>query len=473
MTRVAGLLLAWWGRSLLWAVRPPMLSNDELAFAFDLRVLAFTLSTSILTGLLFGLVPALQTSRSDLVTELKERTSQFIGAPHVGSMRNLLVIGQVALSLVALIGAGLFVRSLQNAQRINPGFEMHNMLVLTYDLGPLGYGEQRGREFHRRAVERTASVPNVQSAALASNPPFALKLARTVFLEGQETTSGQLGNIITMNHVGAEYFRTLGIPVVRGRDFTHFDAENAPKVAIINQTMAKFFWPGSQDAAIGKHFHFFNDTTNWQIVGIARDATYMEIGEKPLSVIYVPLAQAYLPLVTLHVRTAGDPAFALTAVRQQVQALEPNLLLRMARTMPQVIDESLWAPRTGAALLSCFGFLALLLAIVGIYGVISFSVNQRVRDIGIRMALGAGPRQILREVLTDGFALVAAGVAAGIGCALLVSRLLSPFLFGVSTTDPLTFAAVSFLLAAVALAACYFPARKATRVLPSTALRHE
>ena len=470
---LAGLLLAWWGRAVLWSVRPPMLNNDELAFSFDLRVLLFTAALSLATGLLFGLVPALQTSRSDLVVELKERTSQFIGAPHVGSMRNMLVIGQVALSLVALIGAGLFVRSLQHAQRMNPGFETQHMLVLTYDLGPLGYSEQRGREFNRRVIERTTAMPNIQSAALASNPPFALISARTVFLEGHEAAGDSRGNIITMNHVGAEYFRTLGIPVIRGRDFSYFDTDTSPKVAIINQAMAKFFWPGSDDAAIGKHFHFFNDTTNWQIVGIARDTTYVEIGEKPVPVIYVPLTQAYVPLVTLHVRTIGDPAMVMTAVRQQVQALDPNLLLRLVRTMPQVIDESLWAPRTGAALLSAFGLLALVLAIVGIYGVISYSVNQRVRDIGIRMALGAGPFQILREVLTDGVALVGAGVAAGIGCALLVTRLLVSFLFGVSTTDPLTFAGVSLLLGAVALAACYFPARKATRVLPSIALRHE
>ena len=469
---LAGILLAWWGRAVLWSLRPPMLARQKLYLDFDLSVLLFTFVLSIVTGLLFGLVPALQTSRTDLVTELKERTSQFVGAPQVGSLRNLLVVGQVALSLVALIGAGLFVRSLQNVEHLNPGFEAEHMFVLTYDLSS-GYSEQRGREFHRRVIERTAAVPNVQSAALASNRPFSAFLSRTVFLEGQEAASGQRGNIITVNHVGRDYFRTLGIPLMKGRDFSQFDNDAAPKVAIVNQAMAKFFWPGADDAAIGRHFHFFNDTVNWQIVGIARDATYVEMGEKPLSLIYIPLEQAYTPVVTLHVRTAGDPAPAVAAVRRQVQSLDPNLLLRLVRTMPQVIDESLWAPRTGAALLSGFGVLALVLAIVGIYGVISYSVNQRVRDIGIRMALGAAPLQILREVLADGFTLVGAGVAAGIGCALLVTRLLVTFLFGVSTTDPLTFAAVSLLLGAVALAACYFPARKATRVLPSTALRHE
>ena len=470
---MAGILLAWWARALLWSVRPPMIRTEQLHLGFDMRVLLFTLALSLLTGFIFGLVPALQTSRPDLVTELKERTSQFIGAPHMGSMRNLLVIGQVALSLVALIGAGLFVRSLQNAQRINPGFETQHLLVLTYDLGSGNYNEPRGREFHRRVLERTAAIPSVLSGALASNPPFTTFLARTVFVEGQEASSGQKGNIIMLDNVGAEYFRTMGIPLVKGRDFSAFDNETAPKVAIVNQTMAKYFWPGSDDAAIGRHFHFFGETANWQIVGVAHDSTYMEIGEKPRSAIYIPISQAYVPLVTLYVRTAGDPTLALAAVRREVQSLDPNLLLRLVRTMPQVIEESLWAPRTGAALLSCFGGLALLLAIVGIYGVISFSVSQRIRDIGIRMALGAGPSEILREVLADGFTLVGAGLAAGIGCALLVTHLLASFLFGVSTTDPLTFACVSLLLAVVAFAACYLPARQATKVHPSIALRHE
>jgi putative ABC transport system permease protein len=189
--------------------------------------------------------------------------------------------------------------------------------------------------------------------------------------------------------------------------------------------------------------------------------------------IYLPLSQAYAPLLTLHVRTAGNPSLVISAVRKQVQSLDKDLLLGQVRTMPQVISDSLWAPRTGAALLSCFGVLALALAIIGIYGVISYSVNQRVRDIGIRMALGASTLQILREVLTSGFTLVGAGIAAGIGCALLVTHLLASFLFGVSTTDPLTFAVVSALLCTVAFAACYLPARKATRVHPSVALRHE
>jgi len=313
----------------------------------------------------------------------------------------------------------------------------------------------------------------VEAATLAAIAPFGNVLARTVFVEGREAVTGDKGDIIGIDNVGQGYFRTVGIPIVKGRDFSDFDSQTGPRVAIINQTMARYFWPQSADAALGKTFHLFNDTTTWQIVGIARDAIYTDIGEKPRAMIYVPLVQAYAPIVTLHVRTTGDPTLAVAGVRREVQSLDPNLLLRLVRTMPQVIEQSLWAPRTGAALLSCFGLLTLALAIVGIYGVISFSVDQRVRDIGIRMALGATPVEILKEVLRDGITLAGAGVAAGIGCALLVTRLLAGFLFGVSATDPMTFAVVSLLLLAVAAAACYFPAYRATKVLPATALRHE
>jgi predicted permease len=468
-----GVLLAWWARSLLWSIRPPMLTNERLDLAFDFRVLLFTLFLSLFTGLLFGLAPALQTTRTDLVTELKERTSQFVGAPRAGSLRNLLVIGQVALSLVALIGAGLFVRSMQNAQRFDLGFESQRMLLLAYDLNTAGYNEARGRDFHRRAIDRVAALPSVQSVALASTAPLRNSFSRTIFVEGQTAAAGDEGTIVLVNNVSPEYFRTMSIPIVKGRGFTPFDTDKATRVAVVNQTMAKYFWPESDGAALGKHFRFHNDQVNWQIVGIARDATYEEIGEKPRALIYMPMTQVYSSLMNLHVRTAGNPSSLMAGLRKQVQALDPGIQFGALRTVPQLIDQSLWAPRIGAALLSGFGFLALLLAIVGIYGVISFSVNQRMRDIGVRMALGATPADILKGVMYQGCALIGAGVAAGIGCAFLVTHLLSSFLFGVSATDPLTFAGVAAILSVVGVAACLLPALKATRVHPAIALRNE
>ncbi len=468
----AGILLAMALRPALWSIRPPLLKFGALDLSFDTHVLLFTLGISLLTGLVFGLAPALQISRTDLVTELKERTSQYVGQPQAASLRNLLVVGQVALSLVALIGAGLFLRSLEKKQQVDPGFETHHLLVLTYDLGSAGYNEQRAREFHQRVVERVLRVPSVVSASLATNEPFKASPARAVIIEGHEDANHGKGNVIAVDNVGSDYFHSVGIPILKGRGFTDYDNETAPRVAVVNQTFAKYFWPG-QDA-MGKRFHFTRDATaEWQIVGVARDAVYLDVGEKTRPMIYVPLKQMHDSIVTLHVRTAGDPALVVQAVRQAVQPLDPNLLLRLVRTMPQVIDQTLWAPRTGATLLSGFGLIALVLSVVGIYGVISFSVNQRVRDIGVRMALGATPMQILKEVLTNGCLLVGSGIAAGIGCALLVTRLLKDFLFDISATDPVTFLAVTLLLGVVALAACCLPALKATRVHPATALRHE
>jgi predicted permease len=278
-----------------------------------------------------------------------------------------------------------------------------------------------------------------------------------------------------MNQIEPGYLETAVIPLMKGRGFTAADNQTSPHVAIINQTMAKNFWPGPNGAgeAIGKRFRIYGENPIWQVVGVAHDANYLTLGEKPRANIYVPLAQMYSPAATLHVRTTGDPAAVLATVRREAQALDSNLLLRPVQTMPQIIDESLWAPRTGARLLSVFGVLALALAVVGIYGVISYSVNQRAREIGIRMALGATPWKVLRQVLADGAGLVAAGVVSGIACSLLVTRLLASFLFGVSTSDPLTFVAVSITLGAVALGACYLPARRATKVHPATALRWE
>jgi macrolide transport system ATP-binding/permease protein len=468
-------IFAWWGTALLWSLRPPFLGSDEVRPALNVRVLLFTATLSILTGVLFGLVPALQASRPDLVTELKERTSQFLGTRKRASVRRLLVTGQLALSLVALIGAGLFIRSLQNAERVDPGFETGHLLVLCYDVVTNAYTEARGREFHGRVLERVRALPVVESASLAANYPFGPAIARTIFIEGQETSSGAKGTLVLLNHVEPEYFQTVGIPLTQGRSFTPLDDKNGPRVAIINQIMANHFWPSKEGstAAIGKRFRFFGENEPWQVVGIARDANYLTLGEKPRASMYVPLAQLYSSSATLHVRTAGDPATVLNTIRREVQMLDANLLLRLVQTMPEIINESLWAPRTGARLLSGFGLLALTLAVVGIYGVISYSVSQRAREIGIRMALGATPWKILREVLGEGAGLVGAGLAAGLGCALLVMHLLASFLLDVSTFDPLTFVAVSLLLGAVALAACYLPARRATTVHPATALRWE
>jgi predicted permease len=465
-----GLALAHWCRDLLWAARPPMLASAHLTAAIDGRVLGFTLLLALTTGVLFGLAPALQTVRTDLVMELKERAGPSSAGPRRLGLRNLLVVGQIALSVVALVGATLFLRSLQHARQIQPGFETDRLLSIFFNLGTHGYSEARGREFQRRAAERVRAIPGVQSAALAANRPFVIMLARDVILEGKETGARRQGPLVLLNSVEPEYFGTAGIPLVEGRGFSERDGPDRPRAAIVNEVMAARYWPGS--SPVGRRFRWSDDARPIEVVGVARKANYLALGEEPRPLVYLSLRQSYSAAAALHVRVAGDPALMAATVRREVQALDPSVWLT-TETAPQILARSLWAPRLAAWLLGIFGFLAVLLAALGIYGLISYSVNHRVREIGVRMALGARPRDVLRQLLREGMRLAAWGVGLGLLAAAAVSRAVSGLLFGISSRDPVTFAAVPLLLAGVALLACYVPARRATRVDPLTALRHE
>src|SRR4051812_8325275 len=299
----AGLLLAYWAQGLLWSFRPPFLQADAVDLHPDWRVLAFTVGVSIVTGVVFGLAPALQASRPDLVVELKEKTGAPSGANRLFSLRNMLVAAQIALSLIALIGAGLFLRSLQHAQRINPGFDADHLAVMSFDLGAQGYTEERGRQFQQRVLERAAGVPGVQSAAVGSTVPlFQGGFARTVFLEGQDTSDRRAGKLVQISVISAHYLETVGIPLMRGRALSDLDQPNTPTAVVINETMAKRFWP-EQDA-IGKRFKFFGQQNFNQVVGIARDSKYDFIGEEPTPFIYQATTQIYQPQLSLFVRAA-------------------------------------------------------------------------------------------------------------------------------------------------------------------------
>jgi predicted permease len=465
-----GLLLAVAGRDLLWAFRPPWIGAGDLNLSFDPRVLGFTLLISLLTGVIFGLAPALQASRVELITELKEKGSQAVRGHRWLSLRNLLVVGQVALSLVALIGAGLFLRSLSNAQRINPGFETEKLLVLSFDVGVHGYDKARGMEHYRRVVERVEAIPGVISAAIASARPFALGFMRSVFVEGQEPSGGGRGIMTIVGAVDPKYFETMSIPLVRGRNFTEADSENTPPVVVINEAMANRFWP-NQDA-VGKRFRFFGNDVSQEVIGVVKD-TALRIGEVPPPVAYRSLLQDFPSWATLHVRTAGDPSGLLATVRREVQALDRTMPLARAATISQLIGEGLWGARMGAVLLAVFGLLALILASVGIYGVLAFSVSQRTFEFGIRLALGARPSDVLRLVLGQTLTLVAAGTTIGITGGLIVTRMVTNMLYGVSAVDPVTFVGMPLLLLLVALLASYLPARRATKIDPMIALRCE
>jgi predicted permease len=468
---LAGLLLAYWAQGALWSFRPPFLQADAIDIQPDLRVLLFTLGIALTTGLLFGLAPAVQASRPNLVTELKENPSAPASSRRLFSLRNMLVATQIALSLVALVGAGLFLRSLQNAQRIRPGFDMDRLAVMSFDLGAQGYTEERGRQFQQRVLEQVAAVPGVESATLASTVPlFNGGFARTVFLEGQDTSDRRSGRLVQISVAGSRYLETVGVQLLRGRTISDQDQPNTPSAVVINETMAKRFWP--DEDAIGKRFKFFGQENFQQVVGIAKDSKYNFIGEDPTPFIYQPMTQVYQPQVSLFVRSA-NPSSIIGTVRGEVQQLNRNLPLTGVFTLSDIVDQSLWAPRMGASLLAVFAGLSLVLAVIGIYGVMAYSVSQRTRELGIRMALGASRGDVVRLVVLQGVKLTIAGVLVGLTVSFAVTRLIVNMLFGVSPTDILTFSVVPAVLALAALGASYLPALRATRIDPLVALRSE
>jgi predicted permease len=486
-----GLLLAVWLVSVMRTYSPPAnLFPVAFDFSLDISVLGFTLLLSMLTGLVFGIAPALQASNPDLVVGLKDETALVPGARRQGarrlSLRNLLVVAQVASSLVLLISAGLFLRSLQQAQRIDPGFDPEHVLTMPLNINLLRYTKAQGQEFYRQALERVETLPGVQSATLTRTPPLSgASRQSTVMIAGQaapehssnsESTGGGAENVpenITLaSSVALNYFRTLKIPLLRGRDFNVQDREGAPGVVIVNESFARRYFP--QQDAIGGRVSMNGAQGPWlEVVGLARDGKYITLGEAPAPFLYQPLAQRHESGMVLLVRTSGDPEQLIPTVRREVQSIERNLPLTNARSMAELLRTSLFPARMGAILLGVFGLLALVLASVGLYGVMAYSVSRRTREIGIRMALGAQSGDVLRLVLRESLMLVAVGVLLGLIVAFAATRLLAGFLYGVSPTDPAAFIGIAALLAVVALIASLVPARRAAKVDPLVAFRYE
>jgi predicted permease len=480
----AGMFLAWWTVAGLKAAPPP---TGELPFAPDFamdgRVLCFTIVLSLLTGIVFGMAPAWRATRFDLVSALKDEASAADGRRRRFSLRSALVVTQVALSLVLLIAAGLFLRSLRHAQAIEPGFDADRVLTAPLNINLLRYTRAQGREFYRQVVERVEALPGVESASLARIVALSgQNSVRGLTLEGQTDPGADFrsdgsgarsgANSVSSNVVGMKYFQTMGIAFARGRDFGAQDTEAPPGVVIVNEAFVRRYF--NRQEALGKRLSFSGGQGPWrEIVGVVRDSKYLTLGEAPEPCIYLPLSQNHETGMTLHVRTSAPPAGLAAGVRQAVQSLEKNLPVTNVRPLDEFLGVSLYAPRMGALLLGVFGALALLLAGVGLYGVMSFSVTQRTREIGVRMALGAPRRAVLLLALGEGMKLVAVGVASGLAVALAVTQGLSSFLYGVSAIDVVTFAGVPALLAAVALLACWIPARRATKVDPLVALRCE
>jgi len=477
----AGLLLAYWINQLLMAFKPPFPSafTFTLDLSLDCRALGFTLLLAVATGVIFGLFPALQASKPDVVPALKDESGAEGARRRWLNLRGALVATQIALSLALLISTGLFLRSLRYAQQIDLGFKPDNVLEASFNLGLQGYSEARGREFYREIVERLERLPGAQSACVTNMLPLGfVALGSPVAPEGREIPPNErlfAGNFA----VGPRYFETIGTPLIRGRDFTAQDTINSPKVAIVSERLARSLWPEIKDPgeAMGRRLRVGDsDPITCNVIGVAGDSRnniFNSIDREPEPTIYRPFAQNYTSSASVVVRASGDPRGLIPAVRREVAALDENLPAQDLQPLTETTGLATWPARTAAAALSFFGLIALALACVGIYGVMSYSVARRTREIGLRMALGAEARDVVKLIVKQGMGLALIGAVVGMALAVAMTRLIASLLYGVTATDPATFAGVAIFLMVVALLACYLPARRATKIDPMTALHHE
>ncbi len=472
---VVGLVLAAWGSGLLMAFRPPLPFPLELQLTLDGSVLVFTFAVAVVSGLLFGLAPAWTASRHDLLWALKEEGTPATASVRMGRLRGAFVVAQVTLSLLLLVGAGLFLRSLRNATTIDPGFDPKNLLITSVDLRLHGYDEAKGLAFYREVGDRLRALPGVEAVGLAGGLPLSLGgTRRGITISGYTSKPGEDTEVSTAT-VGPGYFEAMRIPILRGRGITATDMAGSPRVALVNEAFARTYWPGQEP--LGKRIQMGvdvgADTPSWEVIGVAKDGKYVTLGEEARPFFYLPLLQFYSSSAEIVVRTGRTPMAQLPAVRGAVQRIDRTLPLLDPRTMTQHLGISLFPARVAGWLLGSFGGLALLLAVLGIYGVSAYLVEQRTREIGLRMALGAAPADILRLVVAQGLRLTLVGIVLGVAAALGVTQLLTGLLYGISPADPITFGGVVLLLGTVAFVACYVPARRATRVDPMVALRYE
>ncbi|HEY6291250.1 MAG TPA: ABC transporter permease [Terriglobia bacterium] len=468
-----GFLLAKWGVSALVTV----LSLGGDAFPFDLkpdpRILAFTAGVSLLTGVLCGLVPALAATQIDLNPILKGTEGAAESRPLRHSLGKSLVVSQVALSLALLIGAGLLIRTLRLVYTIDAGFERDKVMFAWVFPALNGYDHAREMNLYRELLEKVNRVPGVQSATLSRYRQFVARPEEDVWAQGSEATETRE---VYYNPVGPRFFRTMGIGLLLGRDFSAADTETAPKVAVVSESMARSFFPNQNP--LGKRLGFNGPASRGdvQIVGVVKDTQHHLLERRPLEAVYIPYTQAALDdygQMNLVFRTAANPASVTAAIRQQVQSVDKDLPLRNVETPAADLDEYLGDHRSLATLLSFFGALALVLASLGLYGTTSYAVGRRTRELGIRMALGAQRKEMLWMVLRETLILAATGVAIGIPLAAVSRRLISSMLFGVSTTDPVTICVAVLVMLATASLAAYIPAHRATKIDPLAALRYE
>ncbi len=472
---IAGAILGRWSIGVLSQIRLPGDLPFRFDFSFDWRVFSYIAAVALSAGVAVGMLPALRASKTELNAVLREGGRGASEGGRRQHLRSLLVVGQVAISLVLLVAAGLFVRSAMNAASIDLGFDPSRVLNASVDVAQQGYDEARGRVFFDELLQRAHQLPGVESASLAYSVPLGYyNVAAYLEIEGQPPSDKTRKPFGGYNVVGPEYLRTLRLRLVKGRFIQGQDDERSRPVAVISEYMANRFWP-RQDP-IGRRFRSTDFTNRWiEVVGVVHDGKENGLFSDPRPYFYLPLAQNYRSLRVLQLRTAGDPALLASALQREIRVLDPDLPVFDVTTMQRMLDgpNGFLLLRMGALFGGTMGLLGLLLALVGIYGVVSYAASQRTQEIGVRMALGASRSDILRLVLGRGLILVGIGVVVGLVAAASVSRLVSNLLFGISAVDPVTFILVPLALTAMAILASYVPAFRATRIDPAAALRSE
>jgi putative ABC transport system permease protein len=465
-----GIAVAHWCRNALVLAFPTPAPGIIVNFpgAIDWRVLALSAGVCIASTLFFALAPALQASKVDLAGALKSETGGVVGGHGRSRLRSVLVLLQVSLSFVLLAGAGLLLQSLQRIQNASPGFATRDVLDATIDLFSAGYRLDRAKAFKDQLLERVRSLPGVDSVASARVRPFsyAVYSNAAIATDSYQAAPDELPSADYVE-VSEGYFSTIGIPILSGREFTRNDDENAPPVAIINETLAAKYWPGKDP--VGQRLQVKD---KWmQVIGVAKLANYRTKLETPLPFFYVPMRQNPFVNCGLVIRTRLTPGAMMTALTQEIHALDPNLAPLDTVTMQEQVDRMSYNQRLAVTLLSLFGGMALFLAAIGLYAVMSYAVSQGTRELGLRMALGAGTADLLRLVLSRGLTLLAGGLLLGAAVALFLTRLMGTLLYQVSPRDPIAFGSAFVILTLVALAACFLPAWRATRIDPVRALR--
>jgi predicted permease len=468
---MAGLGVGYEGCRFLWSLRPPEVARNLVDPKLDGAVFLFALLLSLATGLIFGVVPSLRASKTGLVDSLKEETHVAGLAGRSARFQKTLLTGQVALSLVSLIAASLFLRAVQHAYAIDPGFDDQHLAVLMMNPEQVGYDAVRLKDFHRDVADRVARLPGVAAVSWASNMPFWSSPSRGILIQGQEQDRKSETISTVANTVDLDYFKTMRIPLLQGRTFTDADQDGSLPVVIVNENLARRYWPNGN--AISQHLRLTGDTIMRQIVGVVKTSNYSTLGEAPQPCLYLPMRQNPGTDAILYVRTARDPALVLESVQSQIRDTDPKVEITDIRTGAKIMDQVLWNARMVLGMLGVFGLLALALASVGLYGILAYTVSGRRREIGVRMALGASRASVLRLVLRQGMMLVFIGAGIGLVLALFIGRAFSRMLFGLSPADPLSLIGAAAALILVAMVACYLPAQAASRMDPMRALRED